>query len=237
MYAPRNASELDPAVLSEFQYLSSKLKAWAAVGHNEDGSHRVVSAESTNRLVGELVMWGTGTAPSKWLLCDGTAVSRTTYQSLFELWGTTFGSGDGSTTFNLPDFRQKFPLGKASSGTGNTLGATGGSIDHTHSFSGGTTGSGGGFSASTSTDGSHTHSQGAHQHAISGVAQAAAGSDVTVRATSTQVDIFSDSGTGSAGSHSHSVSVGDHTHSLGSGSTGATNPPFLAINFIVFAGV
>lgn len=46
-----------------------------------------------------------------WLLCDGQAVSRTTYAELFELIGTKFGSGDGATTFNVPDYRGKFLRG------------------------------------------------------------------------------------------------------------------------------
>ena len=73
-----------------------------------------------------------GTAPDGWLLCDGSAVSRTTYADLFAVMGETYGAGDGSTTFNLPDTRQRFPLGLAASGTGATLGETGGSIDHVH---------------------------------------------------------------------------------------------------------
>lgn len=83
-------------------------------------------------IVGTLIMWPTNTPPHSFLICNGAAVSRTTYSELFALIGTTFGAGDGSTTFNLPDFRQRFPLGKAASGTGSALGETGGAIDHTH---------------------------------------------------------------------------------------------------------
>lgn len=50
-------------------------------------------------------------APTGWLLCNGNAVSRTTYASLFAVIGTTYGSGDGSTTFNLPDTRGIFISG------------------------------------------------------------------------------------------------------------------------------
>lgn len=50
-------------------------------------------------------------APDGFLLCDGSAVSRTTYSGLFAVTGTTFGTGDGSTTFNLPDLRSRVPLG------------------------------------------------------------------------------------------------------------------------------
>lgn len=81
---------------------------------------------------GSIIAYGGSAAPSEWFLCDGTAKSRTTEAALFAVYGTTFGAGDGSTTFNLPDLRQRFPLGKAASGTGATLGGTGGAIDHVH---------------------------------------------------------------------------------------------------------
>ena len=82
--------------------------------------------------VGTIVAYGGTTAPDGWLLCDGSAVSRSEYPRLFAVIGTAFGAGDGSTTFNLPDLQQRFPLGKGSSGTGSQLGETGGSIDHQH---------------------------------------------------------------------------------------------------------
>ena len=81
---------------------------------------------------GAITAYGGSSAPSGWLLCDGTAVNRTTYADLFTAIGTSYGAGDGSTTFNVPDLRQRFPLGKADAGTGSTLGETGGDIDHTH---------------------------------------------------------------------------------------------------------
>lgn len=82
---------------------------------------------------GCMKLWGNATPPDGWLICNGAAISRTTYAALFTNIGTTFGTGDGSTTFNIPDFRGRFPLGKAAAGTGSTLGGTGGNIDHTHS--------------------------------------------------------------------------------------------------------
>ena len=78
----------------------------------------------TNRSeVGTIKPWGKATAPAGYLLCDGTAVSRTTYADLFAVVGTTYGAGDTSTTFNVPDLQGKFPQGK--SGTTN-LATTGG---------------------------------------------------------------------------------------------------------------
>jgi microcystin-dependent protein len=84
-------------------------------------------------------------APTGWLLCGGQAVSRTTYADLFAAISTTYGVGDGSTTFNLPDLRGRVPAGKDDMGgtaanrltsggagiTGTTLGAAGGTETHT----------------------------------------------------------------------------------------------------------
>lgn len=63
-------------------------------------------------------------APENYLFCDGSAVSRTTYATLFGVIGTTFGAGDGSTTFNVPDLSGRVPLGVSST---HLLGSTGGS--------------------------------------------------------------------------------------------------------------
>lgn len=79
---------------------------------------------------GSIMAWGTNTPPANWLLADGTAVSRSTYSSLFAVIGTQYGTGDGTTTFNLPDLRGRVPVGK-NGGTFGTLGATGGAETHT----------------------------------------------------------------------------------------------------------
>lgn len=60
---------------------------------------------------GTVLTFAGASVPSGWLLCDGAAVSRTTYASLFAAIGTAHGSGDGSTTFNLPDMRGRVPIG------------------------------------------------------------------------------------------------------------------------------
>lgn len=138
-------------------------------------------------------MWPTTSAPSGWLICDGTAVSRTTYSGLFAAIGTTYGSGNGSTTFNLPDWRGRAPFGYSATDTDfNAMGKTAGSktvtlttsnlpthshtLDHSHT--GGT----------TSSDASHTHSI-AHTHSSPG-------------------------STGGAGSHSHTATGGSHQHDV-----------------------
>lgn len=66
---------------------------------------------------GTLAMYASSTAPTGWLLADGSAVSRTTYASLFAVIGTAYGIGDGSTTFNLPDLQGRVAVGLNSSNT------------------------------------------------------------------------------------------------------------------------
>jgi microcystin-dependent protein len=65
---------------------------------------------------GTLTAFAGATAPSGWLVCDGSAISRSTYSDLFTVVGTTYGAGDGSTTFNLPDLRGRVVVGYAASG-------------------------------------------------------------------------------------------------------------------------
>lgn len=117
--------------------------------------------------------YGGTTEPSGWLFCYGQAVNRVTYAALFSAIGTTYGVGDGSTTFNLPDLRGRTVAGQddmggssanrltAQSGglNGDTLGASGGAETHTltsaempahtHTYSWGTGGAqaGGSFTA------------------------------------------------------------------------------------------
>lgn len=63
------------------------------------------------------------TPPIGWMMCDGAAISRTTYSVLFGVIGTVYGTGDNSTTFNLPDLRGRFPVGKGTHGDVNALAA------------------------------------------------------------------------------------------------------------------
>lgn len=215
--------------------------------------------------IGAGAIWYTNTAPNNWLICDGSAVSRTDYATLFALLGTTYGVGDGSTTFNIPDLRQRFPLGKAASGTGATIAGTGGSIDHTHTsaahthtvpahYHGMGTGADLNITSSgattTATDGAHSHSFTYRQTptAFGAGAPAGASASGTLASWSTATD----------GAHSHSVNA--HTHSSASiagriglvtngvdgnaamtsgsttpGATGSNNPPYLVINYIIKA--
>lgn len=83
----------------------------------------------TNKFpAGTCLPFAGGSAPSGWLLCDGSAVSRSTYAALFAVISTSYGVGDGATTFNLPDMSDNYPKGK---GAGSSLGDTGGESTHT----------------------------------------------------------------------------------------------------------
>lgn len=73
-------------------------------------------------MAGEVKAFAGNSTPAGWLLCDGSAVSRTTYARLFEVIGTTYGSGDGSNTFNLPNLTDKFIQGNATAGKVKTAG-------------------------------------------------------------------------------------------------------------------
>lgn len=82
---------------------------------------QVLYTDADWTITGEIRMWSTATPPTNWLECDGSAVNRTTYAALFAVIGTTFGIGDGSTTFNLPDYLGRGPIGV---GTGDAADAT-----------------------------------------------------------------------------------------------------------------
>ena len=109
------------------------------------------SAASSGGLpIGTLIDFAGTSAPTDYLLCDGSAVNRTTYASLFSAIGETWGVGDGSTTFNIPDFRRRTAVGSGGTGTGtlgNAVADVGGAEDvtlttaqlpsHTHGLSNG----------------------------------------------------------------------------------------------------
>jgi microcystin-dependent protein len=105
-----------------------------------DGS--VTQAKASNMLVpaGAVMAFAMNAAPTGWLAADGSAVSRTTYATLFAAVSTIYGVGDGSTTFNLPDLRGYFVRGSGTNGDGTAAGTFGAKQadelkSHTHSTS------------------------------------------------------------------------------------------------------
>jgi microcystin-dependent protein len=187
----------------------------AAAGTNTTQIATTAFVNQNSIVTGSLLMWPTGSAPTGYLLCDGTPVSRSTYAALFAIIGTTFGSGDGLTTFNLPDYRDRMPIG---SGTiAASIGTTGGSKDaivvsHTHT------------ATSSVTDPGHTHSSNGNNFLGN-----YAGGGINVRA-----DIRSyGMATVGVNSATTGVSVATTVASAGSSGTNANLPPYLGINFII----
>lgn len=172
---------------------------------------------------GAMLMWPTATAPSGFLLCNGQTVNRATYAALFAILGTVFGSGDGTTTFTLPDYRNKTVLG---AGDLYAAAATGGSKDavvvsHTHT---GTTASNGAASGTLNSG------------FLSDFGNFTAASGVISLSESYGNRSQGAGGTGSQGlatltipAHTHTIT----TDSTGVSGTGANLPPYLGVYFII----
>jgi microcystin-dependent protein len=156
---------------------------------------------------GAILPYGGASAPTGFLMCDGSAVSRSTYADLFTVLnaaGLPFGAGDGSTTFNVPDCRQRFPLGKAASGTGSSLGQTGGTVDHVH------------------TGPSHTHDVTVPRDGWGG----------EVNANGVAGRLYSDTGSG-VNVMQATLTPTATSAAGGTGNTGTANPPYIALNYII----
>jgi microcystin-dependent protein len=158
-----------------------------------------------------IVPWSDSSVPSGFLECNGAAVSRSTYADLFAIIGTTYGSGNGSTTFDLPDLQDNVAVGK--SGTKN-LASTGGA--NTVAATGNVGGSTANATLSTSQLASHSHNQGATFQGSLNSFDGGQSAGIT--------------GTGSAGSG------GGHSHNMSANFTGdATSviQPYLTIIYII----
>ena len=176
----------------------------------------VGSAVGTASPTGSIAMWPTNSAPSGYLLCAGAAVSRTTYAALFAIIGTTFGAGDGSTTFNLPDYRDRMPIGAGTSYSVNTKGGSKDAIVVAHTHSGTTTANGAHNHLVYGEDATGSPNGGAYNE-LGDVANAGAANAYFSRTTSTASD------------HTHTFT----TNSTGSSGTDANLPPYIGIQFII----
>jgi microcystin-dependent protein len=141
--------------------------------------------------VGAISAWAGATAPDGYLLCDGALKSRETYAELFAVIGTTYGAGDGSTTFALPDLKRRVIVGKDSAAPFNALGNYGGEETHVLSVAE-LAAHGHTLSGSVSAD-----SGGAHTHSLTG--------DSGAQSQDHTHNVNPDSFTVSGGSHTHTV--------------------------------
>lgn len=181
--------------------------------------------------VASIVQTAASSSPSGWLLCEGQAVSRTTYASLFTTIGTVYGAGDGSTTFNIPDLRTRIPVGKNGSGTFATLGAKGGAETHTlaageipsHTHS---------FSATTSTNGNHGHNI-LSEYGASGEAYFNPYNNRQIQPAQPGAGTRIERGSMIVGSGDHNHSVSGTTGSSGSGTAHNNLQPYIVLNYII----
>lgn len=219
----------------------------------EDFKNYYESLKSISLPTGAVMPYAGATAPSGYLLCQGQAVSRTTYAELFEVIGSTYGAGDGTTTFNLPNLKGNVPVGLNTDDTDfKTLGKISGEKKHT---------------LTVNEMPSHNHEatvgvdeNGAHTHTVSGTAQSSGThthssyylDDLTSDKGNSRRRGVADSNSGSstdniiaAGAHTHTVSAtaqssGTHTHDVTveiankGGGTGHNNlQPYIVLNYII----
>jgi microcystin-dependent protein len=219
------------------------------------------SASATSSVPsGTVVSFAGSAAPSGWLLCDGSAVSRTSFSDLFSTIGTLYGAGNGSTTFNLPDLRGRTVFGldnmggtaanrlttTGGIGANNTLGASGGSQSitlattnlpsHNHTFTG--------SQVTTSSD-AHTHNYqdayfaenfsggtgGSSRYGTS--ANTDTDNNFYWRTSSNTHSTSPSNITTSSESHSHTVTASGTVGNSGNGTAFSPLNPAVVLNYII----
>jgi microcystin-dependent protein len=221
-----------------------------------DGSLLTNLPSSTAVPTGTVLPYAGSSAPTSYLFCDGSNVSRTTYATLFGIVSTVYGVGDGSTTFTLPDLRGRFVAGRDDMGgttasritsagcgiTGTTLGASGGAQSETPA--GNTTATGSVTIAGTAISVSEMP---AHKHVLRGDSLSA-GSEEVIQVdqigTPLEVDISGANrlsraltnamdNTGSSAAHGHAGSTFTGNSVALSGTAGTNVPPAIILNYII----
>lgn len=228
--------------------------------HDGTAWTNITSGGASGVPTGTIVSYAGTTAPAGWAFCDGSQVSRTTYATLFTALGTTYGVGNGTTTFNIPDLRGRTIFGKDDMGgaaaarlttaggisADNTLGATGGTQTktlatanlpaHNHTFTG--------SSVATSSD-AHSHTyydayfaenggSGVGGNAVFGTS-AGTDNDNSFRFR-TSSNGFSNSQSGiatSSDAHSHTVTAAGTISNTGSGTAVQVINPAIVLNYII----
>ena len=162
---------------------------------------------------GLIIPWTDSSIPSGFLECNGQAVSRSTYAALFAVVGTTYGSGNGSTTFNVPDLQDDVPVGKSPN---KALASTGGANTVT------TSGSIGGNAANTSLSNPTIAS---HSHNINRINNKNAGGNHPV--WDRPVSGRASGNSGGGGGHSHPLSANF------SGNANSIVQPYLTVIYVI----
>lgn len=183
---------------------------------------------------GTIIAFGGTTIPAGWLVCDGSAVSRTTYVPLFAAIGINFGGGDGVITFNLPDLRGRFMRGMdagagrdpdAATRTPSKPGAPGGDV--VGSLQGDAT------AApvnpfTTENTGNHTHTNGTADRVLTHSSMFTADSFDNADVGGAEPDIINSQPMATTGAHTHRIGG-----SFGSGGDKETRPKNVAVNYLI----
>ena len=200
-----------------FNSTTKKVKVYKSTGWAEIGG----SASGSSGEPGMVTSWAGAhnNVPTGWLLCDGSAVSRTTYADLFAIIGTSHGAGNGTTTFNLPDYLTYWLVGAPSSlatapdpsGLPASWVSTTGTSFY-GSFSHSTNGAHSSHATSMTTAGGHNHTA-SHTHVVT-----AATSGSTTEGTHDVSGVFSAAGA----AHTHSVTSGGPSTTANIGEAGSS---------------
>jgi len=189
---------------------------YEATRYDFDGSN-LIDIEGVN--TGIIIPWTTTSAPTGFLECTGAAISRSTYSALFAVVGTTYGAGDGSSTFNLPDLQNNVVISKS---PGKSLASTGGA--DTVAQGGSCSGNLANHTLVESELPSHDHQQAFASQAANIQNTMGMGQSATRNPTAT----FNQPTTGGGGAHNHNI--------VGLGFTGATNSvlqPYMALMYVI----
>ncbi len=194
---------------------------------------------------GDIKLSAARAVPAGWLACDGSAVSRAAHAGLYAAIGVAYGAGDGATTFNLPDFRNRVPVGVSSTrsrGGAETHTLTTGEMPaHTHAAGTLAADSAGGHAHAAGT--LAADSAGAHTHTSPTYVYQSGGPSRPVLSGSSNNSVQQT--TGSAGAHGHDISGstatgGAHAHDIsgatagvGGGGAHANMQPFAVARFII----
>jgi microcystin-dependent protein len=201
----------------ELETYSAQLQGFlASAGFGSDGTFNVnLQSSAVVEPVGSWRGLAHDAVPDGWFLCDGAQYSRATYAKLWQAIGTTYGAGNGTTTFNVPDWRGKSPIGvdptKASI---DTVGKTTGTWDHAHSTPG-------------------------HGHTISGATGDAGAYAPTLTVTTNTLgtslgdtSVVTDVSIDSSADHAHAAGTLD-PDDISAGTSGTANGPVFATHFII----
>jgi microcystin-dependent protein len=174
-----------------------------------------------------IVPWTSASVPSGFLECAGAAVSRSTYAALFAIIGTTYGAGDGSTTFNVPNLQDNVAIGKSPT---KAVGTTGGAntVTPTGNISGNVGGSTANATLSTAQLAPHSHS-----FPFTGLISPTGGATGISKASNVQNPSpgVSTGNSGSGSGHAHNMSA-NFTGNF-SGSANSVIQPYLTVMYII----